>query len=132
MHKNLLSYLKMGKEILTFGNIEIKKNKFYHNKSIFFKDEDIEKILVSNKISFGEKNYTYFIGYLCNDGEVKPLNIMLPKTSTYVKRYDRQTKWMHFLIKDDDLLKNITLIGIKSVLISKKNLIMSLSIIKPF
>ena len=55
MHKNLLSYLKMGKEILTFGNIEIKKNKFYHNKSIFFKDEDIEKILVSNKISFGEK-----------------------------------------------------------------------------
>ena len=30
---------------------------------------------------------------------------MLPKTSTYVKRYDRQTKWMHFLIKDDDLLK---------------------------
>ena len=95
----------MGKEILTFGNIEIKKNKFYHNKSIFFKDEDIEKILVSNKISFGEKNYTYFIGYLSNDDKVKPLNIMLPKTSTYVKRYDRQTKWMHFLIKDDDLLK---------------------------
>ena len=105
MHKNLLSYLKMGKEILTFGNIEIKKNKFYHNKSIFFKDEDIEKILVSNKISFREKNYTYFIGYLCNDDKVKPLNIMLPKASTYVKRYDRQTKWMHFLIKDDDLLK---------------------------
>ena len=105
MHKNLLSYLKMGKEILTFGNIEIKKNKFYHNKSIFFKDEDIEKILVSNKISFGEKNYTYFIGYLCNDDKVKPLNIMLPKASTYVKRYDRQTKWMHFLIKDGDLLE---------------------------
>ena len=105
MHKSLLSYLKMGKEILTFGNIEIKKNKFYRNKSIFFKDEDIEKILVSNKISFGEKNYTYFIGYLCNDDKVKPLNIMLPKTSSYVKRYDRQTKWMHFLIKDDDLLK---------------------------
>ena len=95
----------MGKEILTFGNIETKKNKFYHNKSIFFKDEDIEKILVSNKISFGEKNYTYFIGYFCNDDKVKQLNIMLPKTSTYVKRYDRQTKWMHFLIKDDDLLK---------------------------
>ena len=42
---------------------------------------------------------------MCNDDKVKPLNIMLPKTSTYVKRYDRQTKWMHFLIKDDDLLK---------------------------
>ena len=45
----------MGKEVLTFWHIEIEKNKFYRNKiSIFFKDVDIEKVLVSNKISFGE------------------------------------------------------------------------------
>ena len=31
--------------------------------------------------------------------------LMLPKISTYVKRYDEQTKWMYFLIEDDDLLK---------------------------
>ena len=30
---------------------------------------------------------------------------MLPKTSAYVKSYDGQTKWMYFLIKDDDLLE---------------------------
>ena len=31
---------------------------------------------------------------------------MLPKTSTYVKSYDGQTKWMHFFfIEDDDLLE---------------------------
>ena len=30
---------------------------------------------------------------------------MLPKTSAYVKSYDGQTKWMYFLIEDDDLLK---------------------------
>ena len=30
---------------------------------------------------------------------------MLPKTSMYVKSYDDQTKWMYFLIEDDDLLK---------------------------
>ena len=30
---------------------------------------------------------------------------MLPKTSGYVKRYDGQTKWMYFLIEDDDLLE---------------------------
>ena len=29
---------------------------------------------------------------------------MIPKTSPYVKSYDGQIKWMHFLIKDDDLL----------------------------
>ena len=30
---------------------------------------------------------------------------MLPKSSAYVKRYDVQTKWMCFLIEDDDLLE---------------------------
>ena len=30
---------------------------------------------------------------------------MLPKTSAYVKGYDGQTKWMYFLIEDDDLKK---------------------------
>ena len=28
---------------------------------------------------------------------------MLAKTSVYVKKYDGQTKWMYFLIEDDDL-----------------------------
>ena len=65
----------MGKEILTFGDIKIEKNKFYCQKSpIFIKDVDIEKVLVSNKISFAEKNYKYFIGYLYNDEKVKPLH----------------------------------------------------------
>ena len=47
----------MCKEILTFGDIEIEKNKFYRHKNLFilFKDINIEKVLVSNKISFGEK-----------------------------------------------------------------------------
>ena len=30
---------------------------------------------------------------------------MLRKTSVYVKSYDEQTKWMYFLIEDDDLLE---------------------------
>ena len=30
---------------------------------------------------------------------------MFPKTSTYVRSFDEQTKWMHFLIEDDDLLE---------------------------
>ena len=69
------------------------------------RDVDFDKVLVSNKISFGEKNYKYFIDYLYNDYKVKPLHIMLPKTSTYVKHYDGQTKWMYFLIEDYDLLE---------------------------
>ena len=83
----------MGKEILTFGNIEIEKNKFYrHESSILLKDVDIEKVLVSNKFSFGEKSQKYLIGCLYNDHKVKPIHIMLPKTSAHVKSYDGQTK----------------------------------------
>ena len=67
---------------------------------------NIENVLVSNKISSSEKNYKYFIGYLYNDHKVQLLHLTLPKTSTYVKRYDRQTKWMYFLIEDNDFLKN--------------------------
>ena len=46
----------MGKEILTFGDIEIEINKFYcHVTPKFLKDVDIAKVLVSSKIYFGEK-----------------------------------------------------------------------------
>ena len=36
-YRNLLAHIKMGKEILTFGDIKIeKKNFFYHHKSPIF------------------------------------------------------------------------------------------------
>ena len=44
----------MGKEILTFGDIEIEK-KNTAIKVLYLEDVDIEKVLVSNKISSGEK-----------------------------------------------------------------------------
>ena len=46
----------MGKEALAFSDIEVEKNKFPYG--------DIEKVLVSNKISLGEKKYKYFISHL--------------------------------------------------------------------
>ena len=52
-----------------------------------------------------KKNYKYFSSSLYNDNKLKPLRIMLPKISAYVKSYDEQTKWMYFLIECDDLLE---------------------------
>ena len=43
--------------------------------------------------------------YLYDDYKIKPLHIMLPKMSVYVKRYDGQTKWMQFSIEDNDNLE---------------------------
>ena len=98
----------------------------------FCGDVDIEKVLVSNKISFGEKNYKYFIRYLYNDYKVKPLRIILRKTVTYEKGYDGQTKWMYFLIRDDKLLEKYNNIWGKVRADIKKNLIANLSLMKKF
>ena len=55
----------MGKNNeIKVGNIEIKKPKFYQYQSpISIKNIDIDKIVVSNKVSFGKKSFRYFIGY---------------------------------------------------------------------
>ena len=80
----------MGKEIITFGDTEIEKHKFHHYKSpIPLEDVDIKNVLVSNTIYSDEKSYKYFIDYFFDDYKVKPLNIILPKTSAYVKSNDK-------------------------------------------
>ena len=39
------------------------------------------------------------------NNKIKPLHIMLLKTSAYVKSYDEQTKRVNFLVEDHDFLK---------------------------
>ena len=58
-----------------------------------------------------------------NNHSVKPLHITLPRTSGYVKRYGRQTKWMYFLIEADDLLEKYNTIWdkVSSESVSNKN-----------
>ena len=55
---------------------------------------------------------------------------MLPKTSAYVKSHDGQTKWIYVLIEDDDLLEKYNTSWDDVSADMKKNLIVSLSIIK--
>ena len=50
------AYIKIEKTIIKFGDIEIEEQKFQqHKKSISIKDMDMNKIRVSNKISFDKK-----------------------------------------------------------------------------
>ena len=66
-------------------------------------DVGSKKILVCKTFSFGEKGFTYFIGY--KDGKkVKPLCVIIPKISTYRRDFD-ETKYMSFLIKNDKSLE---------------------------
>ena len=57
-------HIKMEKAIIKFGYIEITKQKFHqHQRPISIKNIEINKIVLSNKVSFGKKGFKCFIGY---------------------------------------------------------------------
>ena len=83
-----------------FGDIEIEKRRFLHCKNpILLKDVDIKRMQVSRMVSSGKKNYKYLIGYWDDDHRIKQLYTILPKTITYIKSYDGETKRIYFLLK---------------------------------
>ena len=97
-------YIKIENKIVKCVNIEFKKQTFpQNNRPILIKNLDINKIVVSNKVSFGKKESKYFIGYKETKNR-KPLSIFLPKISVYGRNFD-ETKCMSFLIKDYALLE---------------------------
>ena len=83
--------------------MEIEKQEFHqYERPISIKNININKIIVSNKFSFGKKGFKYFIGYE-DANKIRPLCIFLPKMSAYRRDFD-ETKYISFLIKDDELL----------------------------
>ena len=101
------------KKIIKCGDIEIQKEKFHqHKRPISINNIDIHKIVVPNKVSFGKKESKYFIAYK-DAKKNRPLCIFLPKMSAYRRDFD-ETKYMSFLIKDDELLEKYNEIWEKS------------------
>ena len=95
----------MSGKSINFDDKKINKSSFYKNKKLFsLNDIDVNKTLVSKKESSGTKNsLKYFIGY--NDGDViRPLCILLPQMTGYVKYFD-SNKTMSFKVSDNKLLK---------------------------
>ena len=60
---------------------------------------DLDQIVVPYKSKHNDEGFKYFIGYL--EGEIfKPLCIILPQMSGYIKYFENGSKNMSFLIKD--------------------------------
>ena len=77
----------MKKTITKFSYIEIEKQKFHqHKRPISVKNININKIVVSSKVSFGKKCFKYFNGY--KDAKIRPFCIFLPKMSPYRRDFD--------------------------------------------
>ena len=63
---------------------------------------DLDQIVVSYKFKHNNEGFKHFIGYQEN-GIVKPLCIILPQTSGYIKYFENGSKNMSFLIKDNEM-----------------------------
>ena len=86
----------MNKTIEKFGDTEIEKYKCHQHKSfISINNMDINKLVVSNKVSFSKKRFKHFIGYK-NSKKVRLLCILLPKMNAYRRDFS-ETKCMPFL-----------------------------------
>ena len=102
----------MDKKVTKFDDTEIEKYKFHqHKKPISIENIDINKIVVSNKVSFGKKEFKYFIGYK-DAKRIRPLCIFFPKMIVYRRDFDK-TECVSFLIKNEKFLKNIMKFGEK-------------------
>ena len=94
----------MSEKTLKFDNIRGNKKEFHKSKQpIKLGLVNVDQIVVSDKFKHSDDGFKYFIGY--KEGEiVKPLCIILPQMTGYIKYFENGGKNMSFVIKDDDVL----------------------------
>ena len=92
----------MSEKTLKFENIRVNKKEFHKSKQPIDLDlVNVDQIVVSDKFKHSDDGFNYFIGY--KEGEiVKPLCIILPQMTGYIKYFENGGKNMSFAIKDDD------------------------------
>ena len=82
---------------LKFGDIVVNKNEFYASKQAIASNlVNTSKIVVSYRVKHSDDGFKYFIGYLHDDDAVRPLCIILPQMSRYIKYFDNGRKNMSF------------------------------------
>ena len=121
----------MNEKTLKFNNIRLNKKEFHKSKQAIDLDlVNVDQIVASDKFEDSDEGFKYFIGY--QEGEiVKPLCIILPQMSGYIKYFENSGKNMSFLIKDDkvwekckeiwNVIKNKLGIKFHASLFTKKN-----------
>ena len=103
----------MSEKSLKFGDIVVNKKEFHASKqATALSLVDTDKIVVSHKFKCSGNGSKYFIGYLDDDDDdddddeddiIRPLCIILPQMSGYIKYFDDGGKNMYFKIEDDNV-----------------------------
>ena len=96
--------MKMSEQTLKFNNVRVNKKEFHKSKEpIDLMPVNVDRVVVSDKFKHSDEGYKYFIGY--QEVEiVKPLRIISPQMSGYIKYFRKSGKNMSFFIKDDEVL----------------------------
>ena len=92
----------MSGEKLKFDKIRVNKKEFHKSKQpIDLELVNVDQIVVSDKFRHNDDGFKYFIGY--KEGEiVKPLCIILPQMTRYIKYFENgKKKSMSFMVKND-------------------------------
>ena len=86
----------MSEKTLKFDNIRVNKKQFGKSKQPIDLDLiNVDQIVVSDKFKHSDDGFKYFIGY--KEAEiVKPLCIILPQMSGYIKYFENGSKIMSF------------------------------------
>ena len=93
----------MTKKTLKFNNIMVNKKKFHMSKkAIDLMSVNIDQIVISDKFNHNNNGFKHFIGY--QEGEiVKPLCIILPQMSGFIKYFEYGSPNMSLFNKDDEV-----------------------------
>ena len=92
----------MSKKTLKFSNIRLNKETFHEYKeAIDLFSVNADQIVVSNKLKHNNESFKHFIGYhYANSEIVKPLCIILPRMSGYIKYIEDGGKNLSFFINE--------------------------------
>ena len=89
----------MSEKTLKFNNIRLNKKGFHKSKEpIDVMSVNVDQIVISDKFKHNNVGFKYFIDYK-EGGIVKPLCIILPQMSEYIKYFENSVKNMSFFEK---------------------------------
>ena len=89
----------MSEKTLKFDNIRVNKKEFHKSKQpIDLESVNVDQIALSDQFKHSDDGFKYFIGY--KEGKiVKPLCIILPQMSGYIKYFENRGKNMSLWLK---------------------------------
>ena len=86
----------MSEKTLKFNNIRLNKKEFHRSKEpIDLLSVNVDQIVLSDKFEHSNKDFKHLIGYV-ESKIVKPLCIILPQMSGYIKYFENGSKNMSF------------------------------------